>query len=57
MVIRRETPEEYSQIYDLVKVAFQTAKVTNGKEQDFVNHLRSEIIFRNWLWLLKKTVN
>lgn len=41
MVIRRETPEEYSQIYDLVKVAFQTAKVTNGKEQDFVNKLRS----------------
>jgi len=41
MVIRRETPEEFSQIYDLVKVAFQTAKVTDGKEQDFVNQLRS----------------
>lgn len=40
MVIRRETPEEFSQIYNLVKVAFQTAKVTNGKEQDFVNQLR-----------------
>ena len=41
MLIRREKPEEFSQIYDLVKVAFQTAKVTNGKEQDFVNQLRS----------------
>lgn len=41
MLIRRETPEEFSGIYDLVKVAFQTAKVTNGKEQDFVNQLRS----------------
>ncbi len=40
MVIRRETPEEFSQIYSLVKVAFQTAKVTDGKEQDFVNQLR-----------------
>ena len=41
MVIRRETPEEFSQIYNLVKVAFQTAKVTDGDEQDFVNQLRS----------------
>lgn len=41
MVIRRETPEEFAEIYDLVKVAFQTAKVSDGKEQDFVNHLRS----------------
>jgi len=41
VVIRRETPEEFSQIYDLVKVAFQTAKVSDGKEQDFVNQLRS----------------
>ena len=41
MIIRKETPEEFPQIYDLVKVAFQTAKVTNGKEQDFVTQLRS----------------
>lgn len=40
MLIRRETPEEFPQIYDLVKVAFKTAKVSNGKEQDFVNQLR-----------------
>ena len=41
MIIRKETPNEFSQIYDLVKVAFQTGKVTNGKEQDFVNQLRN----------------
>ena len=41
MIIRRETQEEYPQIYELVKIAFQTAKVTNGKEQDFVDELRS----------------
>ena len=41
MVIRREKQEEFSQIYELVKIAFQTAKVTNGKEQDFVDQLRS----------------
>jgi putative acetyltransferase len=41
MIIRKEKSEEFSKIYDLVKVAFQTAKVTNGKEQDFVNQLRS----------------
>ncbi|GBF35004.1 hypothetical protein DCCM_4125 [Desulfocucumis palustris] len=40
MIIRRETPEEFSRIYDLVKFAFQTAKVSNGKEQDFVNQRR-----------------
>jgi putative acetyltransferase len=41
MIIRRERPEEFSRIYDLVKAAFQSAKVTNGKEQDFVGQLRS----------------
>jgi predicted N-acetyltransferase YhbS len=41
MIIRRETKEEFPQIYELVKVAFQTAQVTNGKEQDFVDELRS----------------
>ena len=41
MIIRRETEEEFPQIYDLVKVAFQTAKVSDGKEQDFTDHLRA----------------
>ena len=41
MFIRQETPQEHDQIHDLVKVAFQTAKVSNGKEQDFVDQLRN----------------
>lgn len=41
MIIRKEAENDFSQIYDLVKIAFQTAKVSNGKEQDFVNQLRS----------------
>ena len=41
IIIRQEKQDEFKQIYDLVKIAFQTAKVSNGKEQDFVNQLRS----------------
>jgi len=41
MIIRRETEDDFDRIYDLVKVAFQTAKVSNGKEQDFANELRN----------------
>lgn len=41
MIIRPEQPEDFPAIYELVKVAFQTAKVSNGKEQDFVNELRA----------------
>ncbi|OGI00349.1 MAG: GNAT family N-acetyltransferase [Candidatus Melainabacteria bacterium GWF2_37_15] len=41
MTIRRETEKDFPEIYDLVKIAFQTAKVSNGKEQDFVVKLRN----------------
>ena len=40
MIIRQEKPSDFQKIYDFVKVAFQTAKVANGKEQDFVDKLR-----------------
>lgn len=40
-MIRRETEEEFAQIFNFVKNAFQTAKVSNGLEQEFVNQLRS----------------
>ncbi len=43
IVIRQEKRNDFMQIYDLVKVAFQTAKVSNGKEQDFVNQLRDSV--------------
>lgn len=41
MIIRKEKESDYSQIYDLVKTAFKTAKVSDGNEQEFVNKLRS----------------
>ncbi len=40
MIIRQETENDFSQIYDLVKTAFQTAHVSSGDEQNFVNRLR-----------------
>jgi predicted N-acetyltransferase YhbS len=39
--ISQEKPEKFREIYNLVKVAFQTAKVSNGKEQDFTDELRA----------------
>lgn len=39
--IRPEKPADFTAIYKLVKVAFETAQVSNGKEQDFVDKLRS----------------
>ncbi|TBW34290.1 N-acetyltransferase [Siculibacillus lacustris] len=39
--IRPERPSDHATIYDLVKTAFLTAKVSNGKEQDFVDELRA----------------
>ena len=43
MRIRPESESNFGEreIYELVKVAFQTAKVSNGKEQDFVTQLRN----------------
>lgn len=41
IIIRQEKQKDFEDIYNLVKVAFQTAKVSNGTEQDFVNQLRN----------------
>ena len=40
MTIRQAKPEDFDAIYSLVKTAFQTAKVSDGDEQDFVLKLR-----------------
>ena len=40
MTIRQATPKDFDAIYSLVKTAFQTAKVSDGGEQDFVLKLR-----------------
>ena len=41
MLVRPEASQEFSAIYDLVEEAFKTAKVADGNEQEFVNHLRA----------------
>jgi predicted N-acetyltransferase YhbS len=41
MIIRREAEADCDRIYDLVKIAFQTAQVTNGEEQDYQVRLRN----------------
>lgn len=41
MIIRQETEKDFKEIYNLVKIAFETAKVSNGKEQDYVSELRA----------------
>ena len=43
MIVRQEQPSEFQSVYDLVKIAFQTAKVSDGNEQDFVNKLRASM--------------
>lgn len=40
-IIRPERPEEFDDIHELVRVAFLTAKVSDGDEQDFVRELRA----------------
>ena len=41
MLIRAERPADFPAIYALVQTAFQTANVSNGDEQNFVNRLRA----------------
>ncbi len=41
MYIRQEQPEDYEEIYKLVKIAFETAAVKDGDEQDYVAELRN----------------
>lgn len=40
MIIRQEQTADYEAIYQLVKTAFETARVKDGDEQDYVNNLR-----------------
>lgn len=41
ILIREERPADFPAIYELVQTAFQTANVSNGDEQNFVNRLRA----------------
>ncbi len=41
MIIRQEKEQDYAEIYNLIKTAFETAKVKDGDEQDFAVKLRA----------------
>jgi predicted N-acetyltransferase YhbS len=41
MVIRQERRKEFPELYDFVKRAFATARVSDGDEPDFVDRLRA----------------
>lgn len=41
MTIRQAVEKDYPEIYELVKTAFKTARVSDGTEQDFVLELRA----------------
>jgi len=43
LIIRQEKPSDFQSIYNLVKVAFQTAKVADGNEQEYVGKLRATV--------------
>lgn len=45
MTIRKETREDYSQVYTLVKSAFASAEHSDGDEQDLVVRLRDSSSF------------
>ncbi|MCR4662608.1 MAG: N-acetyltransferase [Endomicrobiaceae bacterium] len=40
MIIRQETKQDFNKVYDLVKESFETARVSNGREQDYVKELK-----------------
>lgn len=45
MLIRQETSKDYSQVYDLIKLAFETAEHSDGNEHDLANALRQSDAF------------
>lgn len=52
ITIRAEQKEDYDKIYDLIKIAFQSAKVSDGDEQDFAVSLRGSKSYINELALV-----
>ncbi|KAL7712938.1 N-acetyltransferase domain-containing protein [Entamoeba marina] len=40
LTIRKESPQDYQEIYTLVQNAFKTAEMSSGKEQDIVESIR-----------------
>ena len=40
IIMRQETPDDLAEAYTLIQIAFETAKVKDGTEQDFAAELR-----------------
>lgn len=57
MNIRQAVQSDFPAIYDLVKAAFQTARVSDGTEQDFVNTLRTRPVYFPELELVAENEN
>jgi predicted N-acetyltransferase YhbS len=53
LIFDREKENEFAEIYELIKVAFQTSENADGDEQDYVNNLR---ISKNYIPELALTV-
>lgn len=45
MIIRKETPKDYKEVYQLITSAFKTAQHADGNEQDLVCALRNSDAF------------
>ena len=45
MTIRKETPNDYEEVYSLVKASFATASHSDGTEQDYLNAIRKTAAF------------
>jgi predicted N-acetyltransferase YhbS len=45
MTIRQEKPADYSEVYQLVKVAFESNEATDGTVPDYLNELRAKDVF------------
>jgi len=54
VIIRRETPADYAEVYTLVKSAFATTSYADGDEQDYLNELRRQDAFVPELSLVAK---
>ncbi len=45
MIIRQERPDDYLEVYELVKQAFATTSHSDGTEQDYLNEVRKKKSF------------
>jgi Predicted acetyltransferase len=45
LIIRKETPLDYDEVYTMAKESFATSKHSDGTEQDYLNELRTKDTF------------